>query len=90
MSKFKINIPVRMKNPWFWVGLIGVIFTAMGVNPEMLTSWGLVYNAFIELVSNPFKLATVFMAVLGIFVDPTTAEFGDSAKALTYTTPRKG
>ena len=29
--RFKINIPVRMKNPWFWVGLAGVILTAMGV-----------------------------------------------------------
>ena len=34
----KINIPVRMKNVWFWISLLGVILTPMGVSTEMLTS----------------------------------------------------
>lgn len=84
----KINIPVRMKNPWFWVGLAGVVLTAMGVSPEMLTSWGAVADAFQALVTNPFVLATTILAVLGVFVDPTTAGVGDSAQALTYTAPK--
>ena len=85
----KLNIPVRMKNPWFWVGLLGVVLTAMGVSPEMLTSWALVGQAVVDLVSNPFMLGSVVIAVLGVFVDPTTAGMGDSAQALTYTKPRK-
>ena len=63
----KINIPVRMKNVWFWVGLVGVVLTAMGVSPEMFTSWGAVADAFISLISNPFMLGSVAMAVLGVF-----------------------
>ena len=35
----KMNIPVRFKNPWFWLGLVGLFFTAIGVSPETLTSW---------------------------------------------------
>jgi uncharacterized membrane protein len=29
----KVNIPVRMKNPWFWVGIVSVAITAIGVDP---------------------------------------------------------
>lgn len=87
--KVKMNIPVRMKNPWFWVGLGGVVLTAMGVSPEMLTSWALVGQAVADLVSNPFMLGSVAVAVMGVFVDPTTAGVGDSAQALTYAKPKK-
>lgn len=70
----------RIKNPWFWVGLGGIILTAMGVSPEMLTSWILVGEAVMALVSNPFALITVGMAVLGVFVDPTTEGLTDNTE----------
>lgn len=85
----KINIPVRFKNPWFWVGLVGVVLSAMGVSADMFTSWGAVWSAIVNLVSNPFMLGSVAMAVLGIFVDPTTYGIGDSNRALNYKTPSK-
>lgn len=85
----KINIPVRFKNPWFWVGLCGTILTAMGVSPEMFTSWGAVWEAVVNLFSNPFMLVSVVLAVLGVFVDPTTAGIGDSKRALSYKSPAK-
>lgn len=85
----KINLRVRIKNPWFWVGLVGIILTAMGVSPEMLTSWGILWDNIVALVQNPFMLGSVAIAVLGVFVDPTTAGAGDSAQALTYTKPKK-
>ena len=85
----KINIPVRFKNPWFWVGLCGTILSAMGVSPEMFTSWGAVWEAVVNLFSNPFMLVSVVLAVLGVFVDPTTAGVGDSKRALSYKSPFK-
>ena len=85
----KINFIVRAKNPWFWVGLIGTILAAMGVSPEMFTSWGAVLDAIRSLLSNPFQIGCVVLAVLGVFVDPTTDGIGDSTRALTYTTPSK-
>lgn len=84
----KINIPVRMKNPWFWVGLGGVILTAMGISPETFTSWAAVWNAIVELVSNPYMLFSVALAVLGVFNDPTTEGIADSDQAMTYTAPK--
>ena len=85
----KINLKVRVKNPWFWVGLVGVILTAMGISAETLTSWQAVYDALMALVSNPFMLGSAFVAVLGVFVDPTTDGVTDSTQAMTYDTPKK-
>lgn len=85
----KINIPVRFKNPWFWVGIGGVILSAMGVSPELFTSWGAVWEAVVGLVKNPFMLFSVILAVLGVFVDPTTAGISDSKRAMSYKSPAK-
>ena len=85
----KINFLVRAKNPWFWVGLFSTILAAMGVSPEMFTSWAAVWDAIRSLFSNPFQIGCVVLAVLGVFVDPTTDGIGDSTRAMTYTTPNK-
>lgn len=85
----KINIPVRFKNPWFWVGLCGTILAAMGVSPEMFTSWGAVWEAVVNMVGNPYMLISVVLAVLGVFVDPTTSGISDSKRALSYKSPVK-
>ena len=67
----------RFKNPWFWIGIIGVILSAMGVSPETFTSWQVVQESLLALVSNPFMLGSVAIAVLGVFVNPTTKGLGD-------------
>lgn len=85
----KMNIKVRMKNPWFWVSLGGIILTAMGVSADMFTSWGAVIAQAKALISNPFMLVSVALAVLGVFVDPTTAGVSDSAQAMGYEKPKK-
>ena len=85
----KINFLVRAKNPWFWVGLFSTILAAMGVSPEMFTSWAAVWDAIRSLFSNPFQIGCVVLAALGVFVDPTTDGIGDSTRAMTYTAPNK-
>lgn len=57
----------KMKNPYFWVGLVGVTATAMGLDLQTLTSWTAVQDAFIELISNPVMIVSVIMAVVGVF-----------------------
>lgn len=83
----KLNIPVRIHNPWFWVSLTGVILGTMGISPEMLTSWEALFQAAVDLVKNPFMLGCVIVAVLGVFIDPTTEGISDSERALTYVKP---
>ncbi len=85
----KINISVRMKNPWFWAGIVGVIITATGIDPQTLTSWPAVLDGVISVLMNPVQLVAVVLAVLGVFVDPTTAGVEDSVRALTYLESKK-
>lgn len=85
----KVNIPVRMKNPWFWVGVISVAITAIGVDPMTFTSWAAVLEGIKAVAQNPVQLVTMILAVLSVFIDPTTAGVTDSENALTYTAPKK-
>ena len=70
----------RLTNPWFWVGLVGVVLTATGANPEMLTSWQVLCDEVKALFANPYLLATAFLAVLGVLTDPTTKGISDEKK----------
>lgn len=85
----KMNIPVRFKNVWFWVGVGGVLLTALGIEPQMLTSWEALKQAVMDVLGNPFLLGSAAIALLGQFVDPTTAGIGDSNLAMTYDAPKK-
>lgn len=70
----------RIKNPWFWVGLVGIFLTAIGVDPSTMTTWAAVGNTFMNVAKNPFMLVTAAMAIIGVFVDPSTAGIKDEAK----------
>lgn len=83
-----INWKVRIKNPYFWVAIGSALLMAMGISPEVLTSWGAVWNAIKELVSNPYMLICAAMAIIGVINDPTTKGVSDSKQALTYVKPK--
>lgn len=72
-----MNFKERMKNPWFWVGLVGVVLTATGMKADMFTSWGILMQAILDVLKNPFLLGTTALAVLGVFVEPTTKGLKD-------------
>ena len=84
-----MNIKVRVKNPWFWVGVFSVAITAIGVDPQTFTSWAAVWEGIKAVLSNPVQLVTMCLAILSGFVDPTTAGIGDSTTALGYTKPNR-
>lgn len=81
----KINWKARMKNPYFWVGLVAVVMTAVGVSPETFTSWEILRQQLWELLGNPFLLGTALLAVLGVLTDPSTKGLSDEKQ-----TDRKG
>ena len=85
----KLNWKVRIKNPYFWLGLVAVILAAIGVSPESLTSWPILYAQIRALLSNPFAVGCVIVAVLGYINDPTTSGLSDSQRAMGYEKPRK-
>ncbi|MGL4729952.1 MAG: phage holin [Clostridium sp.] len=69
---------MRRKNPFFWLGLVGIVFTAAGVDFNTLTSWDLLLQALLSIIKNPVAIASVIAAVLGVFVDPTTPGLKDN------------
>ncbi len=83
----KINVSVRMKNPWFWVGVVSVALTAIGVDPQTFTSWSVVFDSVRAVLSNPFQFVTLILAVLAVFIDPTTEGLTDSDRAMSYSRP---
>ena len=85
----KLNWKVRFKNPYFWVGLGGVVLCAMGVSLDMLTSWQILLDNIKKLFSNPAMLVSVAVALWGYVQDFTTKGFGDTDLAMTYVTPRQ-
>lgn len=85
----KVNVPVRFKNPWFWVGVASVAITAIGVDPQTFTSWSAVWMGIKAVLGNPVQLVTMCLAVLSVFIDPMTAGVGDSERALGYYAPSK-
>lgn len=70
----------RFKNPWFWVGLVGIILSASGVDPQTFTSWGALWDGILSVLQNPVQLAACFMAGLGVFVNPNTKGISDKGE----------
>lgn len=85
-----INWKVRLKNPAFWTGLIGVLATLaisvaqlLGVDiAEVVNGW---QSALVALVTAIFGI----LALVGVVADPTTSGVSDSNQALTYTKPKE-
>ena len=79
----KINWKVRLKNSYFWFGLIAIVLAAVDAKPEMFTSWAILVGQG-KLFSNPFAWGCVIIAVVGYINDPTTQGITDSKQAWTY------
>lgn len=67
----------RIKNIYFVLGLVGVVFAAGGINFDSLTSWKLFMNGILSILNNPVAVVAVILAVLGVFVNPTTPGLTD-------------
>ncbi len=73
----KEGLKKRIKNPWFWIGLVGVLLAATGTSLAQLTSWEAVGRMLLNTALNPATLAGVLLAGLGVFVDPSTPGLSD-------------
>ena len=71
------NSKNRWKNVWTYIGIIGVIGTALNVSASNLTSWPLLWKSIMDFVSNPYLIITVVMALAGTYVNPTTGGLKD-------------
>ena len=62
----------KLKNPYFWLSVFALIFSASGIDFQTLTSWQLLAQAFIDILLNPVAIVAVITAFLGIWNDNST------------------
>ena len=62
----------KFKNPYFWLSVFALIFSASGVDFNQLTSWSLLGKALFGIVNNPVSIVAVITAFLGIWNDNST------------------
>ena len=70
----------RFKNPYFWIGLLGVIFTAMGIDINNIPSWDMLFNQIMEVFKSPSMLISVIAAITGVVINPNTPGLSDKDK----------
>lgn len=86
-----INWKVRIQNPSFWAGVIGVVGTfvvgaAQLFGVDLTAQVGDWTSALGTVVTAVFGV----LALVGVTADPTTKGVSDSAQAMTYETPKEG
>lgn len=81
----------KLKNPYFLLGIVAVIFSAAGVNVATLSSWPLLAAALLSIVNSPFTLLCVIFALLAMFNDNSTSGLDgvDKLKEI-FTIKKKG
>lgn len=89
----KINWKARLKNPVWWAEIAAAVvlpmLTAIGLSWEEMTTWSALLDVLKTAIGSPVVLVAVIVSVWNAVTDPTTAGFGDSALAMTYSAPRK-
>lgn len=73
----------------FIAALLIPVLGYMGFRFEDLTTWAVVWDIFIQFISNPFLVGLTIVSAVNILPDPTTQGFADSEQALKYDYPKK-
>ena len=71
MKEFLSKHP-KLKNLYFWLSIIGLIFASAGIDFQTLTSWQLLGQALISILQNPVAVVAVLTALVGIWNDNST------------------
>lgn len=72
----------KLRNPWFWLGIISIIFASAGIDFNSLTSWDLFGKALLSILQNPVALMAVIGGVLGVFNDNSSQGLDKLVKPL--------
>ena len=57
----------KLKNPYFYLSVFALIFSASGVDFQTLTSWQLLGEALMSILQNPVAIVSVLTAFVGIW-----------------------
>ena len=70
MKEFFSN--AKFRNPYFWLSMFALVFSASGIEFNTLTSWQLLGEALLSILNNPVAVVAVITAMLGIWNDNST------------------
>lgn len=89
-----MNLKVRLKQKWFWITLIPLLFLLVDQCVQVWTALqtisigdALYGGPLMTLVLEVVGVVFAVLALIGFPVDLTTEGYGDSARALNYETP---
>jgi len=91
----KINWGIRFtkNNLTFLLRFIGAlmipVLAYMGLNFDDFTAWSVVWETFLQFISNPYLVVLTVINAINIVPDPTTLGLSDSNRALKYDKPNK-
>ena len=57
----------KFRNPYFWLSIIGLFFSAAGIDFNTLISWHLLGEALLSIANNPVSVVAVITALIGIY-----------------------
>ena len=89
MKEFLDKHP-KIKSPYFWIGIVAIVFSAAGVDVVTLTSWPLLGAALLTILNNPFTLLCVVLAIIAVFNDNSTYGLDGVDKLKNIFTVKKG
>jgi phi LC3 family holin len=75
----------RIRNPYFWIGILGTIGMALGITLENFTTWATLGSAIWESFKNPALVIPMLMTLVGVYVDPSTGGFKDAEPTIVFT-----
>ena len=62
----------KLKNPYFWLSIVGLLFASAGIDFQTLTSWQLLGEALLSILNNPVSVVAVCTTLVGIWNDNST------------------
>ena len=66
MKQFLDKHP-KLKNPYFWLSIVGLLFASAGIDFNTLTSWQLLGEALLSILNNQVSVVAVLTALVGIW-----------------------
>ena len=66
MKQFLDKHP-KLKNLYFWLSIVGLLFASAGIDFNTLTSWQLLGEALMSILNNPVSVVAVLTALVGIW-----------------------
>lgn len=67
------EIKERIVSPVFWLGvgsIIAIIFQTAGIKFEEMTSWEVLLDNIITIISNPYMVISILVAVFSFLNNP--------------------